>query len=611
MAKIQMYGWQFDDVVHPLEREFLCIRRGGAWKRKDGEIAGMGLPFHYRKAIGILWPEFAQHRWFHLILDQFLKREWIGISGPKDSGKTSSLTVILLCDYYCFPNITSIILSSTTMKALKNRAFGEFTMRHRAARKRIEWLPGHMIESECRIVTDDRDENVDGRDVRNGIIGIPVKEGGRNALDDIIGIKNKRKRWFIDEVQQLSAAALDGTANFMQNNSDVKFIGAGNPSDTMDAHGKLCQPHSKIGGWDGGIDQQGKTKVWETTFDNGVCIQLPGSDSPNYDVPDGAPVPYPFLMTREKMRKDANTWGPDDWHYMMFNEGRWPRGQGSNRVITRQLCITHGALKQPVWLNESRTRISFLDAAYRGVGGDRCVFGQLDFGYEIPDPGGPQLVSDGLAWQQPQPDNARQIIALVDMQVIPIKSSDFESPEDQIVVHVMRECKKRGIGPENFFFDSGMRTSLVTAFSRIWSPAVNSLDFGGPPSDNMVSNEIQIRCKEYYFNFVTELWYTVRLIIESSQFRGLTEDVVSEGCLREFKRVSGNKIQVETKADMKAKCSFSPDLFDALVTGVFGAMKRGFRLKRKLIQNTEERDQQWKRDLEQRAKKWRTAGQLI
>lgn len=608
MALIEKYGAFWDEFTHPLAIEFRCIVKGGKWVRPKGEEAGKGLFFHYKKAIEIIWPDFIQHRWFNTTLEEYLAHEWIGIAGPKDAGKTGGLSVILLADYYPFSTCTSIILSSTTMKALKNRVFGEFTMRHRAARKRIEWLPGHMIESECRIVTDERDENVDGRDVRNGVIGIPVKDGKNNALDDIIGIKNKRKRWMIDELQTLPASALDGTANFMQNNADCKVIGSGNPSSMDDAHGKLCQPSNSIGGWDGGIDQQGGTKVWPTTFDNGVCIQLPGSDCPNMDVAPELPVPFPFLMTRDRMEKDGRTWGKTDWHFMMFNEGRWPRGQAASRVITKQMCVNGHALEEARWAGPKRIKIGCMDA---GFGGDRCIFHELHFGREMWMPEHPgEIKVNGFVTQEPLENDDRQIIALIDTQVVPIEGSEVKGAEDQIVLWAKKECEKRDILPANFFYEAGMRTSLVQKFPQLWSDKPVSIDFGGKPSEGKVSQDIDVECREYYFNFVTELWYTVRLVIESQQFRQLTEETMREGCMREYKRVGANKLQVETKKEFKEKAGFSPDLFDALVTGIAGAKMRGFTIRRIKAIKSQEDDDRWKRELEEKSKKYWSAGQL-
>ena len=51
--------------------------------------------------------------------------------------------------------------------------------------------------------------------------------------------------------------------------------------------------------------------------------------------------------------------------------------------------------------------------------------------------------------------------------------------EEQIVNFVHEQCTTRNIPPQHFFYDSGMRSSLVSAFGRLWSPATNPIDCGG------------------------------------------------------------------------------------------------------------------------------------
>lgn len=609
MAKndMELYGWLWPSILHPLELEFECIRKGGIWQREDGQIAGKGLFFHYKKAIEIIWPEFAQHRWFDVILDAYLNHEWIGLSGPKSSGKTACITVILLTDYYCFSSSTTVILSSTTMEGLDNRVFGELKMRHRAAKRRVEWLPGNLIEGRHRIVTDDHDEFLEGRDFRNGIMGVPIRKGDRNAMENIVGIKNKRKRWFCDEIQTLSSSALDGTANFMEPGADCKFMGAGNPSNIMDAHGKLCEPDSSLGGWDGGIDQTGKTKTWKTRFSNGCCVQLPGDDCPNMDVPEGKPIPFPFLMTREQMAKDAYTWGRTDWHYMMFNMGRWPRGMAENRIITRQMCINGHALEEARWASLQRKTLVCMDA---GFGGDRCVVHRLEVGKELWQPEHPGEINAGaLTAQEPSTNDDRQIIERIDTQIVPIEGSEVKDAEDQIVLWAKAYCERHGVPPEHFAYEPGMRPSLVQKFSKLWSHRCVVVDFGGKPSEGEVSFDIPVSCRDYYFNFNTELWYTLQLIVECQQFRGLDEETMEEACNREFMRVGGNKIKLETKIDYKKKVGFSPDRADALVVGIQLAKQLGFVIKRQKP-DTDVTDDRWKSKLKEQARAYWTAGQL-
>jgi hypothetical protein len=362
----------------------------------------------------------------------------------------------------------------------------------------------------------------------------------------------------------------------------------------------MGEPAASVGGWDGGIDQTPRTKVWPCRREGTVCIQLVGSESPNLDGKLGIP-----LLTQEQIDRDISFYGKESLWYTMMNQGMMPRGQGSRRVLTRQLCLKHRAMEDPVWLNNSRKKVACLDAAYRGVGGDRCVFGEINFGAEGAETRGvPELVAQALINDGPLAASWPQILHLVDTQIVPIAPGDFDksSPEDQIVMFVKAQCDQRGIPPEHFFFDAGMRTSLVTAFSRLWSPKVNSLDFGGKASQRKVSHDIDVLCCDHYSKFVTELWYSVRYIVEAGQFRGMTEEVMMEFCAREWCMVGANKIEVEPKEKMKLKTGRSPDLADCVAVGVEGARRLGFIIKRIASAEYRETDWRWKRELREKAR---------
>ncbi len=606
----ELYGLYWREQAHPVSIELTMISKGGQWEKTVGGIAGKGNLFHYKEAIRLIWPDIKQHRWFDLFLSNWLTHKYIGVMGPKSSGKSACAAIFHLVDYYAFPSCTTVLICSTTKERLEDRIWGDIKKFHGQATRQFRWLSGHLIEGRQRLVTDDRDDGDEaGRDFRNGMMGVPCKKGSQFVgVGDFQGIKNKRVRLCGDELGALPKTFIDAIAT-LDEQGDTKVTGMGNPAQTTDALGILCEPHVSIGGWEGGIDQTPKTKVWRTRFEGGVCIQLPGSDSPNMDSPPDQPVPFPFLITRKQMEDDLKTWGKDDWHYTMFNEGRMPRGQGSRRIITRQLCLKHGAMEAPVWKNNNRTRVTALDAAYRSVGGDRCVFLTLEFGEEAEFDPGSAAVEAIISQTNPDREK-RQIMALLNVEIIPIKASDFESPEDQIVMFVRKQHELMDLPPDNHFYDAGMKTSLVQAFSRVWSPMVNSIDFGGKPSERQVSADIEVSCRDYYSKFVTELWYSVRLIIEAGQFRSMTEDVMLEGCAREWKTVGANKIEVETKEEMKLKTGRSPDLFDALVVAVEGARQKGFAIQRLKNKDTKEVDHRWKDEVREKSRACWKSGSL-
>ena len=608
--KYSYFGKLVPKTLVPLAREMYFIQHKGRWKGKYGQPCGNGLAYHFKLAIKLIWPEIVQHRWFNLFVEEWLTHKHIGVLGGKNTGKSLCATVCHLMDWYCFPGCTTVMICSTTKERLEDRIWGEIKKFHRLAQSRFDWLPGHLIEGRQRIVNDDRDEAAEGRDFRNGLIGVPCKKGDKFVgISDFQGIKNKRVRLCGDELAALPKTFIDAIAT-MDSQGDVKVTGMGNPAQTTDALGILCEPHVSLGGWESGIDQAPKTKTWKTRFESGICIQFPGSDSPNIDVVEDQPVPCPFLMTRDVMQKDAETWGKDDWHYTMFNEGKMPRGMGSRRVITRQLCLKHHALEEPVWRNSNLTYITCLDAAYRAVGGDRCVLMRLAFGQEASAQGGGQQIVEPFVNQESDDPSFRTILAVMDTLIIPIVADDSASPEDQIVMFAKQKHEAWGLKPDNFFYDAGMRTSLVTAFVRLWSDKTNSIDCGGKPTERPVSRNIDVSCRDYYSKFVTELWWSWRLAIEAGQVRNLSEEIVSEGCAREWKTVASNRIEVETKAEMKVKVGRSPDLADCFCIGLEGARQRGFTISKLGDSGRDELDGRWKRDLMRKSVEQRQSHEL-
>lgn len=574
------YNLYWPIVTDPIFLEMDMVRHGGRWKKRDGEFAGEGMYHHFKAGMSLLWPHIIWHPWAEQQLKAYLEYRIIGQMGPASTGKSFVPSACALFFWYCFPNCTTVMVSSTTRESLEMRVWGEIKSLHRKAKDKCPWLPGNLIEGRQRIVADPRDEALEGRDFRNGLVGVACKKGQTfQGMEEFVGIKNKHLILLADELQFMPRTFIGAISN-MNKNPDFKCVGSGNPKETTDALGVLCEPAAHIGGWDSGIDQVPKSKNWEIRFPRGICLQLCGADSPNLDGKLGIP-----LITQENIDADVAFYGKDSIQYSMMDMGMMPRGLGMRRVLTRNMCLKFGAMEEPIWLDGQQTRIGFMDAAYRGVGGDRCVFGELRFGVN---------------------SEHKNIVALIDTMVIPIKDGIKDDPEDQIAVQVMEECNTRGIKPENFFFDCTGRGSLMSAFCRIWSSQVVGIEFGGPPTERIVATGIDLPCNQYYSKFVSELWYSVRYVIEAGQFRGLTEEVMMEGCMREWTHTKGNKIEVEPKEQMKLKSGRSPDLFDGLACGIEGCRQRGFMIERITNRRTNREEGRWKRDLKEQARQlWR------
>jgi hypothetical protein len=351
----------------------------------------------------------------------------------------------------------------------------------------------------------------------------------------------------------------------LDKNPDFKCIVLGNPLDPMDSLGKAAEPEE---GWNS-VGEPDKTIIWKTRFKNGKCVNLIGTDSPNFDFPQDKPPRYPYLIHKGTIESTVSFYGRDSLQYYSQCKGVMKTGLIARRVINSQLCKKFNAHEAAIWGGDfKRTRIYALDAAYGSIGGDRCVGLYVEFGKDV----------EGSTLLEVHPP-----------VLVPVSVRNEKMPEDQIAEYVKQECLNLGIPPEFVYYDSTGRGSLGTAFARIWSAYVNPVEFGGNPTNRPVCQDMYITdpktkikrlklCSEHFSKFVTELWFSVRYIIEAGQMRGLPRDVMEEGCMREWKMVKGFKVEIETKDEMKVRMGRSPDLFDALVIGCEGARRRGFQI---------------------------------
>jgi hypothetical protein len=354
----------------------------------------------------------------------------------------------------------------------------------------------------------------------------------------------------------------------------------GNPNDPLDPLGLAAEP---LDGWTSHLEPD-KTAVWKTKFMGGTCVNLIGTDSPNFDFPASQPTRFPYLISREKIANTLSFFPKDSVEYYSQCVGAMKVGILTRRVITRDLCRQFGALDNVKWKGTPLTRIYALDAAY---GGDRCVGGIVEFGLDI---------------------NDKLILSCNTPHIIPVRIGTGKEPEDQISERVRDECLALSVPPENMFHDATGRGSLGTALARGWSAQTNPVEFGGNPTSRPVSLDLYIYdeenrvrrlkyCYEHYSKFVTELWFSVRFTIESGQLRNLPEDVMEEGCMREWRKVKGDKTELETKEEMKERTRRSPDLFDWLSIAIEGARRRGFQIGKLATNSADSVNLDWLDDL--------------
>lgn len=572
----ERYGALWAGDTTELEVEMHAVRLQGKWKRKGGGECGNGLSFHLHRMRKIIWPELDDEddgqRWHKLCRDAMSSHRVTVLIGAGSSGKTHEASWPALCMWMADPENTCVLVSSTDMRGLRLRVWGELTTLWQKAIERFDELPGHMLDSKLAITFDssaDDDGDYNDRIVRNfraAIIGIPTVQNGKQVgLGKWIGLKQKHVILVADEAQFMGPSFLSAFANLNKNERFTAFV-LGNPNDTLDSLGKAAEP---LDGWDGHMEPE-KTSTWPTRFMNGICVNLIGTDSPNFDFPADKPTRFKYLISREKIQETLSFFAKDSIEYYSQCVGAMKIASLSRRVLTRRMCEDGHALDTDVnWEGTPRQRVYFVDAGY---GGDRCVGGWGEFGRVV---------------------SGQTILLLHPPVIIPVSARVEKEPEQQIAEFVKRECEGLAIQPANMGHDSTGRGSLGTFLARVWSADTQPIESGGQPTDRPVSLDIftweprkafdqlvkRLKlCKEHYVKRVTEFWYSVRYAVQAGQIRGMTSDTMEEFCQRNWDRVKDDKIELETKESMKDRIGRSPDLADWAAGIVEMARRRGFKI---------------------------------
>lgn len=575
MPDLESFGLKWPADTTQLQIEMWFVARGGNHTKKDSEVIGLGLSQHLERMRRIIWPELdGDHngqRWHKLCRDTIAEHRVTCLMGPGSSGKTHEGAWIALCMWLSDPANTCVLVSSTDMRGLRLRVWGELSSLWQLAVQRFPDLPGHMLDSKLAITNDSSDDDGDYNDrvvrnFRSAMIGIPTVQNGKQVgLGKWIGLKQKHVILVADEAQFMGPSFLSAFANLNKNEKFTAIV-LGNPNDFLDPLGKAAEP---LDGWDSHLEPE-KTAVWKTRFMNGACVNLIGPDSPNMDFPPDKPARFKYLISREKIAETASFFAKDSFEYYSQCVGAMKIGSLARRVLTRRMCEDGKALEPNVnWEGSPRTRVYFVDSGY---GGDRCVGGWGEFGKIV---------------------GGQMVLFLHPPEIIPISVKADKEPEQQIAEHMKKECEGLNIPPENAGHDATGRGSLGTFIARVWSPLTQPIESGGAPTDRPVSLDIYIveiidghpirrlkLCNEHYVKRVTEFWFSVRYAVQAGQVRGMTTDTMEEFCQREWDRVKDDKIEIETKLEVKDRIGRSPDLADWAAGVVEMARRRGFKISR-------------------------------
>lgn len=574
----EQYGVLWPEKTHPIQIEMECIKHGGRWASPKGAPCGAGLFHHYREMQSMLWPEDDHHRWSDLILQTILDQRLTVVVGARDTGKTRTASKWALCDYWCFPEETLTLMTSTDMRGLELRVWGDIKELFNRARERFPFLLGNVVDAKKGVFTDDLGGDDEARDMRKGIIGVPCIGSTGDflgmALKNFAGIKQKRRRLAGDELQFIPVEYLKVLDAL--DKGDFKGVFLGNPiANNGKALDKVSEP---VSGWSA-LGEVTKTKTWPNKY-GGVTINLVGTDSPNFDTATNNQFPY-LIDESDANKVAARPGGKKSIEWWSLIMGVRKAGVVSDRVLDMDLLDSCGAFKDCIWSSEPTLRIYGVDAGY---GGDTCVASYIECGVEV---GGQNVIKFG------------------EQEVVPVEIGTAISTEDQIANFCKTRCAILGVPDSNVFIEAGMRATLAVSFSRIMSAAINAINFGGPATQRPVSNDLFVfdektqerrlkTCYEHYSKFVTELAFSVRALVESRQARNFPRQAAEEFEKRAWSFVYGDRYELETKDKYKLRNSGeSPNFSDSEMIAVEGARRLGFVIERMPDSNQLKPEDDW------------------
>jgi hypothetical protein len=441
------------------------------------------------------------------------------------------------------PQASSVILTSTTAKMIRKRAWANIQQLHRGCKG----FPGNLVDSKTTL------QSVKGDD-KNAIFAIPVLEGTTSkAVANIQGVHSSRILVIVDEATDTPEAAFEACSNLSKGCEEFQFLAIGNPHSHLDEHGRFSRPED---GWDSvGVE----TQEWKTK--RGVCVRFDGMHSPN--VHDGTTT-YPFLITSPQVQQAISFEGVSSPKFWKYTRGFWPDEGVVRTVLSESMCEKYNVGQQHTFINKAVT-VAGLDPAF---GGDRCILRFARYG---------DLEGGAMG------------IQFTDIMPIQTDASSSEPIHFQIAAKVKDACIMHGCEPRYLAVDStGEGGGLCDILHKEWSNQIRRVEFGGRASDLPVSEQDSRISHEAYANRVTELWFSVREWVMANQIGGLDDPTIIEFCSRLFDDQK-RKIVVERKVDMKARTNQSPDLADAAVLIVELARQLGSGR----LHSTTEMDKTW------------------
>lgn len=519
--------WMFSQGELTVERRFVCLKRA------------VDLAFNCEGSIRrVVWNEWTERILKELIGGWDAKR-FVGFAGCSSSGKSDTVALYGLMEYWARPSETFFLVMSTTKQAARMRIWKSVTQFWGQAKRM--GCPGKLVDSMGEIRGVDQLGNLTGNS------GVKLLAAGNQdseeACKTLLGVKNPNVVIGADEFNELGDGILKTAYENMTSNARLNFAGMANPDKLTDPFADLCEPS---GGWKSVNDTQ---ESWRTKY--GRCIRFDAERSPRITEDDGERFHWqPDQAYCDRIAE--NRGGKKSRGYYRFVKAFWCPDGAANSVYSEVELMSGVALElmEPRW-DEEPAVLSSIDPSF-SRGGDRscaCV-GKL-----------------GMV-------EGRAHLHIVLEQTL---TEDIQNKTVPLTHQIVRQWKKLsedfGVMPGRAILDN---TGAGTPFGHVvdleWSPAVQKVNFQGKASDRTVVFR-GMDCK--YFNKNSELWIQPKEFIRSNQISGISKSLMAELVEREFHDKESMTVRVESKDDAKRRLKRSPDLADAFLLLVEKAVTMG------------------------------------
>lgn len=560
---IDKYGYRFADNATQGDIELEMFYRG----------EGLGRFQHLRNAIDILWNEprrrqidpkiydprkhdaFIWNEWTELMMQAFCENQWVSVTGPNASWKTTCAAVYGLCRFFSSPTDTIVVATSTSLPGLRKRIWKEYTRYHRMCP-----AFGQVVASDMAI------RYIKGSD-QSGIFGIATGQDNDvdKAVEKIIGFHAVNVVTEIDEAQATNEALVKAGISLEAGAEHYQCILLGNADSELDPHGMMSEPKA---GWD---SVSVEDEMWETK--RGICIHLDGFESPRAKEGDEF---YPGMLRQADNESAIKNEGEDSPFVWQFRRGFWAPQGVTKTVLTPIDAKRFRAKEDVIWVG-GYTVGATLDPAYEG--GDRCVLREHKCGLADVD--------------------GQQIPILFHGEIVVLKlqaSKDLDPIHYQIAKQTVENCERWGVTADMFAIDStgeGEGPAGVLEKEHGWFGLMR-VDFNGAATLDPISDTNLKPGRSKYDRRVTQLHFNYRQRVRNGQVRGLDAATLLEFCQRYYEDRGNGIIWLETKSEMKKRTKRSPDYADNAVLAEELFRKRGILKSPKRVDDRPKPNDRWK-----------------